>query len=309
MTFEKKEFKVLSSDNTHTLAGIVYLPEGEAKGFFHVVHGMTEHISRYDIFMSDMAKEGWLCFGYDNLGHGNTVNDDSELGYIAAKNGYDLLARDVKVFSDAVIAEYGKEGMKYCLMGHSMGSFIVRYAAEKYVSPDKLIVMGTGSSNPMANIGLALIEIIKLFKGDKHISKFIDKMAFGGYNKRFEDELADNPNPWLTTNKEIRERYLQDKYCSFKFTVSAMGDLIRIMKYSNRKAWYKNLRKDLHVLLVAGEEDPVGNYGKGVIDVYNKLRDQGINADCILYSEARHEILNDFTYECVKNDIMNFCKD
>ena len=66
---------------------------------------------------------------------------------------------------------------------------------------------------------------------------------------------------------------------------------------------------DIPILLVAGEDDPVGNYGKGVIEVYNKLREQGINADCILYSEARHEILNDFTYECVKHDIITFCKD
>ena len=94
--------KVLSSDNIHMLAGTIYLPEGDIKGIYHIVHGMTEHIGRYDRFMRDMAKEGYLCFGYDNLGHGYTVNDKSELGFIAKKRGWDLLARDVKVFSDAI---------------------------------------------------------------------------------------------------------------------------------------------------------------------------------------------------------------
>ena len=60
MTFQKIEFKVLSSDNIHNLAGFVYLPEGEAKGLFQVVHGMTEHIARYDRFMSDMESNGWI---------------------------------------------------------------------------------------------------------------------------------------------------------------------------------------------------------------------------------------------------------
>ena len=310
MTFEKREFSVASSDGVHNLAGVVYLPEGEAKGFFHVVHGMTEHIGRYERFMSEMAEQGWICFGYDNLGHGHTANDDSELGFIAKKRGWELLAKDVKVFSDSVIAEYGKgkEGMPYCLMGHSMGSFIVRIAAERFVKPDRLIIMGTGGSNPLSPVGIALIEIIKLFKGEKHKSKLIGKLAFGDYNSRFDDASEEAPNPWLTTNKEIRSRYADDKFCSFKFTVSAMGDLFRLLQYSNRKAWYKKLPMDIPVLLVSGEDDPVGNYGKGVFEVYQKLKAKGHKVDCILYEGARHEILNDFTYETVKRDILSFCE-
>ena len=310
MTFEKREFSVASSDGVHNLAGVVYLPEGEAKGFFHVVHGMTEHIRRYEKFMSEMAEQGWICFGYDNLGHGHTANDDSELGFIAKKRGWELLAKDVKVFSDAVIAEYGKgkEGMPYCLMGHSMGSFIVRIAAERFVKPDRLIIMGTGGSNPLSPAGIALAETVKLFKGEKHISKLIGKLAFGDYNGRFNDAEDDAPNPWLTTNKEIRSRYADDKFCSFKFTVSAMCDLFRLLQYCNRRAWYKKLPMDIPVLLVSGEDDPVGNYGKGVFEVYQKLKDNGHKVDCILYEGARHEILNDFTYETVKKDIIEFCK-
>ena len=106
MAMTKQEFCAPSSDGIHTLRGVVYLPEGEARGYFHVVHGMTEYIGRYDAFMTDMARAGWICFGYDNLGHGKTVNDNSELGYIAKKDGFDLLCRDVKVFSDAVMSEY-----------------------------------------------------------------------------------------------------------------------------------------------------------------------------------------------------------
>ena len=309
MTIEKREFSCLSSDGQHKLAGVVYLPEGEIKGYFQVVHGMTEYIGRYDRFMRDMAGEGYLCFGYDHLGHGKTANDDSELGYISRKKGYELLCRDVKVFSDAVISEYPAQvDRPYVLMGHSMGSFIVRLAAEKYVKPHKLIVMGTGGANPAAGAGLALIGLIKAFKGERHISGCIDKIAFGSYNNRFQNELKTAPNPWLTTDFEVRKAYAADKYCTFKFTVSAMGDLMQLLKCSNRSAWFKNLSKAMPILLVSGAEDPVGNYGKGVEQVKKKLEKQGICVKCILYRGARHEILNDFTYEDTKKDILDFCR-
>ncbi len=304
---EKKEFHVLSVDGIHNLSGVVYLPHGEAKGLFHVVHGMTEHMERYDRFLTDMAKAGFVSFGYDHLGHGKTANSDDELGYIAKEKGYDKLARDVAIYSEAVRKEFGNEKLPLYLMGHSMGSFVVRLAAEKYVMPDRLIVMGTAGANPVADVGLALIGAIKLFKGEKHISRLVDNIAFGSYNKRFGGGTPEDPSPWLTCDDEIRKKYYADKYCTFKFTVSAMGDLIRLIKYSNRAEWYRNIPSSLPILLVSGEEDPVGNYGKGVREVEAKLKKQGKNVECILYKGARHEILNDFTYEATYNDIVNFC--
>ena len=310
MNVTKNEFKVLSSDGIHTLSGVIYVPDGEVKGFFHIVHGMTEYIGRYDKIMSELTQEGWICFGYDNLGHGHTVNDKSELGFIASKKGWDLLCKDVKVFCDAVRAHFPHlSELPYVLMGHSMGSFIVRLASEKYVHPDKLIIMGTGGSNPAAAPGLILIELIKLFRGKKHVSKLIYKLAFGGYNKPFtseSDTLPDAPQPWITNDSNVRKAYMNDEFCNFLFSVTAMGDLIRLMKYSNRRAWFKNLPKDIPVLLVSGKDDPVGNFGCGVEQVYSRLKKQNAIVERKLYTNARHEILNDITYPEVKKDILSF---
>lgn len=302
-----KELKVPSCDGIHQLCGKLYIPEGEIRGFFHVAHGMTEYMGRYERIMTEMAEEGWLCFGYDHLGHGYTVSDSSELGFIAEKKGWDLLCRDIKVFSDKVIADYssGKK-LPYVLMGHSMGSFIVRLAAEKYVKPDRLIIMGTGGPNPAADAGLALIETVKFFYGGKHVSKFVYKLVFGNYNSRFPDNTAEAPGAWLTNDISVRQKYMHDPLCTYKFSISAMGDLIRLMKYSNRSDWYKNLARDIPILLVSGDKDPVGNYGKGVEKIYQKLKAKGFNATCRLYENARHEILNDICREQVKKDILNF---
>ena len=303
----KVSLLALSSDGEHKLCGRVYLPSGEVKGYFQVVHGMTEHIERYDRFMTDMAENGYLTFGYDHLGHGKTAINDSELGFIADKNGWELLARDVKVFFDAVKAKYPHCGVPYYLMGHSMGSFIVRVSAERFVKPDKLIIMGTGGPNPAAGAGLALIAIIKLFRGKKHFSRLIDGIAFGSYNKRFGGGSEADPKPWLTNDESVRKKYYADKLCTFNFSVSAMGDLITLIKLSNSGKWFKSV-PDVEMLLVSGEDDPVGDYGNGVRAVEKRLLEQGKRVKCILYKGARHEILNDFTYEDVRNDIIVFCE-
>lgn len=308
MSYTKRAYKVLSSDGVHYLSGVIYMPDGEAKGFYQVAHGMTEYIGRYDRIMSDLADEGYICFGYDHLGHGKTVNDKSELGFIASKNGYDHLCRDIKVFSDAVRTELDPENkLPYYLMGHSMGSFIVRLATEKYARPDKLIVMGTGGANPAAPFGIALISLIKRFKGERHISKFIYALAFGSYNTKFKNDADSCASSWLTTDQSIRNKYLDDEYCTFKFTVSAMGDLMKLLKECNRGGWFKNMPR-IPILLVAGEDDPVGNYGKGVLEVEKKLKKNDHDVKAIIYKKARHEILNDFTYDEVKNDILEFIK-
>ncbi len=303
----KLPFTAPSSDGIHTLRGVVYVPAGTPVGFFHAVHGMTEHIARYDRILTDLAARGYISFGYDHLGHGHTVNDASELGYIAPRDGYDLLCRDVKIFSDAVRDIYDPNRvLPYHLMGHSMGSFITRLAIEAYVKPDHCIIMGTGDSGPAADVGLFLINTVKLFHGDRYISPLLDKIAFGSYNSRFGGGSEDDPSPWLTPNEEVRRKYYADPLCTFKFTVSAMGDLIRSTKYANRADWYKNIPHTLPILLLSGEEDPVGNFGRGVRKVEAKLQKAGCPVTCILYPGARHEILNDVTYEQVRDDILAF---
>lgn len=305
MEYTVTKKSVPSCNGKNNLAGVLYLPAGDIRGYFHVVHGMTDHISRYEPLMSALASEGFIAFGYDHLGHGYTARDDGELGFIASRGGDELLVRDVKTFSDAVRAEYGEH--PYYLLGHSMGSFIVRLAAAECVDPDKLVIMGTGGPNPIFPIGLLLCDIVRLFKGEKYISPMIENVAFGTYNSRFAPE--EGKNAWLTRIAENREKYSADKFCTFKFTVSAMHDLISLNRKSNLPSWFSKISENhVPILLVSGDADPVGDYGKGVRTVCEKLRKNGASVTLKLYPEARHEILNDLCSDEVVADILNFVK-
>ena len=188
MSIQVKALSINSTDNIHTLIGKTYIPNGEIKGLIHIVHGMTEHIDRYDYFMSKLAENGYLAFGFDNLGHGKTALSDSELGFISSIDGWKYLANDVAFVSKTIKNMY--PNLPLFLFGHSMGSFIVRIAAENNPELyDKLIICGTSGKNPLSKIGLMLANVIKKLKGERYISNFILNIAFGSYNKRFEKEI------------------------------------------------------------------------------------------------------------------------
>ncbi len=302
MKFEIKQKKILSSDNKNTLSGIMYIPDGDIRGIFHLVHGMTEYIGRYEPLFENLAAAGYLCVGFDNLGHGNTARED-DLGFIASKNGWSYMVDDVKLFADSVKADY--PDLPYILMGHSMGSFITRIAVSRYNNlADKYICCGTAGSNPAAAAGLLLCKIIKAFRGERAISPFIENMAFGSYNKRFD---GDTKYEWLTKDRKVIDKYAADKLCTFHFTVSAMHDLITLIKVCNSQKCFADTNPNLPILLIAGAMDPVGNYGKGVKQVYNNYKSSG-NSDVtmFLYENCRHEIHNDTCREQMTEDILKF---
>lgn len=304
MAFEIKLLEVKSTDNIHTLKGKIFIPDGEIKGVFHLVHGMTEYIDRYDHFFSFLADNGFVAFGYDHLGHGKTAENDNELGFISHKDGWKYLVNDVVTFTKAVKKLH--PNIPVILMGHSMGSFIARLVAENYKEEyDKFIFCGTSGPNPASLPGIMLVKIIKALKGEKHKSNLIHNMAFGSYNKKFD---GDTPYEWLTNDREVINKYKSDKYCTFRFTVSAMGDLMNLLSKSNRSTWFKAVDNNKPIYLIAGDNDPVGNYGKGVTAVYNKLIKNGKKAEIKLYENCRHEIHNDLCKDEMFGDILKFIK-
>ncbi len=304
MTFTIIDKIIPSTDGKNTLQGIMYIPNGDIKGIFHLVHGMNEYIGRYEHLFEFLTNEGYACVGFDNLGHGKTAKKGDH-GFIASKHGDKYLIDDVKAFADSVKADY--PNLPYYLMGHSMGSFITRLAVAKYPHlADKYICCGTGGSNPASGIGLLLCNIIKLFRGERALSPFIEYMVFGSYNKKFE---GISKFDWLTKDHNMIKRYEKNEFCKFHFTISALYDLIRLNKDSNSRKWIKSYPKDLPILLVAGDMDPVGNYGKGVREVYDRLKAaQKSDVSIILYENCRHEIHNDTSREQMFSDILKFIK-
>ena len=282
----------------------IFLRQQERFGRTAVCLDTANIRQRVQAIVAAAAENGYICCGYDNLGHGKTARSDDELGFIAPRNGWKYLVNDVEAFEKAVKKMYPDKPLY--LMGHSMGSFIARLAAESYPeTAGKLIICGTGGPKQAASVfGLLLTDILGLIKGKKHRSGFINSVAFGSYNRRFEPL---SKYEWITSDREITAKYAQDKYCNFIFTVSAMHDLVKLNFLANRRRWFVNLKKSLPVLIISGTDDPVGNYGKGVKAVYRKLKASGQKGVTLkLYEGCRHEIHNDTCKNEVISDIFAF---
>lgn len=300
--FKVNYFKTKSSDGVHELNCKIYIPEEKPKGIFQVVHGMTEYLERYDRFMSDIADVGFVVVAHDHLGHGKTANGKDELGFISHKNGYKLLVEDVKKVADTVKEQF--TDCPHILFGHSMGSFVVRLYASYYPEElGKLIIMGTGAKAVGTDVGIALTSLLASVYGEKHISNFVYALSFGSYLKGFE---GNSPYRWLSKDTETIEKYKKDAYCNFRFTVSAMKDLMKLNKYSNSEECFKKTSSNLPILILSGSEDPVGDHSKGVKHVKSDFDKYGKTSFLKLYDGGRHEILNDETYNAVLKDVFDF---
>ena len=161
--------------------------------------------------------------------------------------------------------------------------------------------MGTGAQPGIVlKLGKMICKTIAAFHGWHYRSTFVDNMAFGGYNKKFEP--ARTKNDWLTKDTKIVDRYCQDPLCTFQFTVNAYYQMFCGIEYAQTHV--DQIPKALPLLLTAGAQDPVGNFGKSVSELYEIYQKAGIqDVSLKLYENDRHEILNETDRQDVYGDI------
>ena len=292
MNYELKKASFPSSDGKSTVSAKIYLPcNKEIKGVVQLSHGMMDHVERYEGLAEYLTGEGYVFAGNDHVGHGETAPTDDDFGFFADKGGVDVILSDLHSMNALLRESF--PAFKPMLMGHSMGSFLSRLYAVKH--PDTIsghIIHGTGG--PMGILlpfGKALVNTLMLFRGKKHRSGFVAKMSFMGYNSKFPKE--EGSVAWLTRDVARVSGDDRNKYTTFTFTLSAYRDLFRMVGASNAKKWFREYPKNLPTLVISGDMDPVGSYGKGPKYVYEKLKASGANAELKLYSGARHELFNE----------------
>ena len=279
----KREYEFTSFDgkNIHVTE---YAPEGEIVAMVQVVHGMAEHVGRYESFLELLAKKGFLVFGDDHRGHGKT--DPDSLG-----KGEDLFGNTLK--DEAALSKYYTEtypGKKLILYGHSYGSCLSQaYLASSYnrFLSGAVLSGSTVFKGADFNAGLFVARLQCLFGGKNKPANLIEKLSFQSYNKKLKGSF-------ITSVEAEAERYQKDPYCAFTCSAGFYRSFFsRAKKLYGEKA-SAALRKDLPMLLIAGNSDPVGKMGKGVLKLADFYKNSGVeDLECVLLSGSRHEFLND----------------
>ena len=190
-----------------------------------------------------------------------------------------------------------------------MGSFVARAYLSRY-GEELAAALISGTAGPGQPTGLArrMARTIAAAKGDHHRSRFLTSLACGSYNKRFAAEQ--DTRSWLTRDATVRQRYATDPFCSFVFTTAGYDTLFSLLSEVSDKKWPRTVPKNLPILLFAGEMDPVGNYGKGVRTVYDRLQAAGCErVSLTLYPEGRHEMHHEINRDAVFADLLAYLEE
>ena len=305
-----REFTYLSADGEHAVHAVEWLPQDSPKAVLQIIHGMCEYKERYESFAEYLCGQGFTVVMHDQLGHGDTARSKEEFGLFTKKprdpGPKDVLLADIH--SLRVMMQQKYPDIPYFILGHSMGSYELRTYISRYengrMAAEKppfepltgAVIMGTGYVPPLTTMGgLTLLRLIAARKGWAYRSRFIRKIATGGGPyKRYDTYGKDPERSWLCKDMEIVKAYYANPKSHFIFTLNGYEGLLGFVLESCQK---KNIRKipdALHLLLVSGSEDPVGDMGKGVRTLYTLLRKAGhSHVSLRLFAGDRHEILNE----------------
>lgn len=300
---KQEELLLIHDDGYTTTLYPFFTDNAEVKGTVLVLHGMAEHHNRYREFTLFLNENGYDVYLYDHRGHG-TDKKLEELGFIAENRGWEKLILDaVDVLS--YLSEQ-KRGKYLILFGHSMGSLVARGATEYSNLVDAAVFSGsTAPSSANSAAGLVATSLVCLFKGKRHLSPWLNHALFE--RKQYTALSERTANDWLTRSQAAVGLYMNDPYCGFICTAGFYRDLVKLGTYVTKPANIRNTPKDLPILLISGDKDPVSCYGDEIIrllDLYKKLGYE--NTDCILYENCRHELLNELNRKEIMGDILQF---
>ena len=300
----KEEFYFDSYCGTNKIHAVKWVPDGAPLCVLQIVHGMAEYVERYEEFAAFLVEHNIIVVGEDHLGHGKSMGNNPP-GYFCEKNPHKVVVEDVHILKDMIREEY--PDIPYVMFGHSMGSFITRNFIHKYGTEiDGAVISATGIQPKAVLFFMKIVvAVLQSFQGGRHVSRFMNKLVFGTYQKRIADPKTSFD--WLCENEENVQKYLQDDLCGFIFTLNGFKTLAGLCSGLHDTDKIATVPKELPMIFLYGDEDPVGEYGAAVEKSYQMYVDAGMNqVSKILYPGKRHELLNEDNKWDVMQDVFGW---
>lgn len=279
-------------------------PANEVKAVVQILHGIAEHVERYDHFASFLAENGILVVADDHMGHGKSIDGGSKKGYFhggwfaAVDDSYRLLRDTMKEFPS----------VPYILLGHSMGSFMARTILAKYADSgiSAAIISGTAwMSGAVIGAGKTIAKLVCKLQDETKPNQMLQGMMFGANNKRIEHQRTNSD--WLSRDNAVVDAYEADPLCGFMASAGLLRDMLIGMHYIQDRGNLARMRRDLPVYFVAGGDDPVGSYGAGVRQAAEEFKKAGMEkVDTKIYPLGRHEMLNELNKQEVYEDLLSW---
>lgn len=264
-----------------------------------IAHGMVEHPGRYDELAVFLNAKGISVYGIYHIGHGEVAAVLNHMG----KGDFD---RCISNLHELVTLAKAETGVPVFLLGHSMGSFMSQLYVTRYDDLDGLILSGSTTATIVEKAGSVLARVLCALSPNKEKpSKFMNTMAFGAYNKAFENPKTDFD--WLSRDEAQVAKYIADPYCGGICSISFFRNLTTGMAQMGKKKALKNINLDLPIYIQGGSQDPVSNMGKGLYALQKQYADLGVRSVKLeVYEGARHEIFNELNKQQVYDNTLAF---
>lgn len=283
-----------------------WLPEGQPVGVVQLIHGLCDYTARYAELARYLADRGYAVVGGDHPGHGGSVGEGDQYGYLTG--GWMGAVKLVHLLYQKTRAEFS--GLPYVMLGHSMGSFLLRtYLYTYHVDLAGAILSGTCWQPEAALPAAALLcreEAKRL--GERSSSPLLQNMVFGSYNRKFAPARTDYD--WVCTREEVVDAYARDPGCTWLPTIQLCTEMMKGIAMNQKPSNLSRMQKDLPVYFFAGQLDPVGDMGNGVLKAVLAFKKAGMKDVLVeLYPHMRHECHNEPGREKVFADIFNWMED
>ena len=280
---------------------LAVMPEREPVAVLQLAHGMRGRKERFIPFMQFMTAHGIVCVINDHRGHGESVRDISDRGYMYS-GGHVALVEDMKMVTDWAHDRF--PGLPVYLLGHSMGSLAARvYMKEHDEQVAGIFLCGSPSRIPMTSALLAVLNFLCIFRNGHIRMGMLQRLASRLYNRRFS---AEDRNAWTCSDPAVRSNYAADPSCSFDFTANAMYALIAMMRAAYSDSGWKVENPDIPIYFISGDDDPCMRSEGAFHASVQHLADLGYrNVTSALYAGMRHEVLNETGKDVVWNDVLS----
>ncbi len=295
-------FGTVDGANVYVRGWVVDRP----KAIVQVLHGMAEHGARYERLARALASAGYGTYAHDHRGHGQSIADGVPPGHIADSDSWNRIVEDAHGINREIAKRH--PGVPIIILGHSMGSFVLQQLL--FERPSDMIAAALSASNgkppPIASVGKVVARMERLRVGKRSPSPILQRLTFGEYNKAFAPTRTEFD--WLSRDPAEVDAYVADPLCGFAVSTQVWIDMLdaldRIAKPSN----VAKIPKDKPLYLFAGDQDPVGDFGKGMKRLHDAYKRAAIfDVRLKLYPEGRHEMLNETNRDEVTADLIGWC--
>lgn len=288
----KTEIFEFAGYNGIILPAYLWLPDGEVKAVLQITHGMTEHMGRYEAFARYLCSMGITVAGFDLRGHGKNPGDAEVASF--GEGGWAASIEDMRLFYE--LLEQRLTVVPHYMLGFSLGSFLLREYLTKYPDEGEVagaIIMGTGHQPGwLLSIMMGIVNGQIKKAGFDKTTDLVHQLSFGTYNQKFKPNRT--TADWLCAEETELDKYLADPLVRKDISAGLFWELLGSMKRTGSAYEYDGWDTSIPILLISGQDDPVGDGGKGVQEISRRMKKSGMeNVTIKLFPGARHDLLHE----------------